>query len=444
MSDTLSLIFELFINLFQATVFIVFCYKFLGPRFFRTLNTICFVAVEIILFLGITFINFFNNWLFGYSETIVYFSIMFTYCLLCLEGKWYMKCLMPTIAFIVQGSISFGIQYFLTAILHKTPTFLNEPNSIYRVIYVIIVNLITVFVLFIIYKIFKNRISLKNFSDLMVFLIQPILTLAVNMLTVAIFMDESTSNLSRLLLSIISISTLTITIFMLNVMVKISKSNEIKTQNMLMKKEQEMYKTETKNINQYIREISKVKHDMKNQVLCISEMIDADKLDEAKNMCSSITSELKSTFEIFNTNNIYLNSILNVISKKSRENGIDLSVNLNSSLKYLDGSDLITVIGNLCDNAIEALMKQDNNRILRLALNQRGGYYIITVKNHIQNSVLESNPDLKSSKNDPIYHGLGLKSVRSIVEKYDGIMRITEEDDMFVAGLMLKIPNVTE
>ena len=219
---------------------------------------------------------------------------------------------------------------------------------------------------------------------------------------------------------------------------KISKNNALKIQNKIMQSEKEMYKAQIEQSNRYIREIAKIKHDMKNQIFCISELIGNGNIDEAKKLCDNIGNELEQASFIFNTSNPYLNSILNVIYKRSKENNIDIKTVIKSSLEDIDGTNLISLVGNLCDNAIESLQKIKDNRLLSISVSEKGGYYLITVKNRIEESVLKNNAELHSSKSDNVYHGYGLKSVESIVKKYDGILNINEDVDMFIVSVMLR------
>ena len=63
------------------------------------------------------------------------------------------------------------------------------------------------------------------------------------------------------------------------------------------------------------------------------------------------------------------------------------------------------------------------------------GFDTICVKNTVVASVLENNPDLETTKEDE-GHGYGLKQIKGIVEKYDGMIDIEEEKGMFVVNMM--------
>jgi hypothetical protein len=51
--------------------------------------------------------------------------------------------------------------------------------------------------------------------------------------------------------------------------------------------------------------------------------------------------------------------------------------------------------------------------------------------------VLKTNPDLISTKSEKDLHGFGIKSIRSIVEKYDGFFNFYEMDNRIFFEVLL-------
>ena len=135
---------------------------------------------------------------------------------------------------------------------------------------------------------------------------------------------------------------------------------------------------------------------------------------------------------------------LNVVYKKAKEKNIDIKIVVKTNLEYIDGTDLISILGNLCDNAIEALDFLKHDRNLTVSIFEKGGNYIISVKNYVEESVLKHNKTLRTSKSDKSIHGFGLKNISDIVKKYDGILDISEEMNLFIVNIMIEIPSTTE
>jgi sensor histidine kinase YesM len=56
---------------------------------------------------------------------------------------------------------------------------------------------------------------------------------------------------------------------------------------------------------------------------------------------------------------------------------------------------------------------------------------LICVKNSIPESVIASNPNFNTTKQNKELHGVGLKSIKSIAEKYSGSFKISEQEGKF-------------
>jgi sensor histidine kinase regulating citrate/malate metabolism len=56
--------------------------------------------------------------------------------------------------------------------------------------------------------------------------------------------------------------------------------------------------------------------------------------------------------------------------------------------------------------------------------------------------VLKDNAELKTTKSDKEYHGMGIQSVKEIVSRYNGMMEYYEKDMWFTASIW--IPQITE
>lgn len=440
MYSILRTAFELFINLYQGIIIVMFCYKFLGGKFDKRKNIIFAIFAIIVMFIGITVQNYLSV-TFSLSEVLLYCIIMFSYTFICLKGKIYLKILTPLIAYAVVAAVGLAVTCLCMAVYNMKREAIILGNHYARYYMMIIANISITLILSLILKFQKSKINLKSYSDLFIFLVLPVLGLVVNFLSFFVSTNESISKYELFMLAAVSILTFIINIIVLNVMVKVSKNSELKAQNLIMQKEQKYYYDEINNSNEYIQQISTIKHDLKNKVLCIEELIRKEEYAKAISICNSTSKSLIAA-EIFRTENIYLNSILNVVHKKASEFKIDLKVEIRSELLKIKGEDIITIVGNLCDNAIEYLSDKKIKE-LYVKIYSKGAYYIITVKNSIERSVLEDNPNLITVKEDKVFHGNGIPSVKKLAEYYNGCANFIEKDNMFISKIMLEIPNIT-
>lgn len=440
MSETVKLLFELSINLFQGVTFVLFCNGFFAPRFRKPINIVLCTTVSLLLFASITIINVLFSSV-ANVEILVYLLIMIPFSIICHKGKLHLKIIMPLIIFVLYMCVSILFSVFISAISGEDVEYLMTQSSVYRFIYLMIGNITYFFILFTLLRIYKNKIDIKKSADVLAFLGIPVLTMILIFLATASITDEHTSEPTMIRLGIISLIAFVIAFSMFPLMKQITKTAEVKALNTLMAKEQEMYKTEISNQKTYVEEISHVKHEMKRTLGCINQLLIDGNVSQAQKICQSTDSSLNDITPAFNTDNVYLNTILNNVHKKAAQNNVTASFTIKSSLKLAEGTDILSLLGNLTDNAFEALASVNDNKTLQLTIFEKEHYYIISVKNTVNNAVLKDNPDLKTTKPDKKSHGHGLKIVKSIVEKYNGNISFSEQNSIFDVSLMLEKPN---
>ena len=134
--------------------------------------------------------------------------------------------------------------------------------------------------------------------------------------------------------------------------------------------------------------------------------------------------------EIVRTDNKVVNAVINSKLLFCQENGINTSVSVCKNIDKLSDVEICTIIGNLLDNAIEAQMNNSiDNRDIKINISMQDDLLDIFIKNKISESVISNNPDLKTTKQDKLNHGLGISNVRNIVNKYGGYIDIYEDID---------------
>ena len=140
-----------------------------------------------------------------------------------------------------------------------------------------------------------------------------------------------------------------------------------------------------------------------------------------------------------NTGNATLDSVLTEYRLKALSHDISFAFMADASaLRGIGDSDLLRVFGNLLDNAfsyVETL--EGENRFVRLYLSKQGAGGYLRIENPIQGQLqLRSDGLPKTSKKDPSYHGFGLSSVKAIVERYDGQMKVSSREGLFQVEIL--------
>lgn len=179
-------------------------------------------------------------------------------------------------------------------------------------------------------------------------------------------------------------------------------------------------------------------HDMKNQIQTLKHVNQVEK-DYA-------VSELEDSIDIYTniarTNNEAIDIVITQKSLLCSSKRIRFTYIIDGkSLSFLSTSDITSLYGNIIDNAIEAVEREkDDFRLIKLRTYKQGGLILIQEENYCHNSLSFDNNQLPiSTKNDSINHGYGLKSIKYIVDKYEGQLTTTLKDDVFT--LLAAIPS---
>ena len=112
------------------------------------------------------------------------------------------------------------------------------------------------------------------------------------------------------------------------------------------------------------------------------------------------------------------------------------------ALDFLKPADIYSLLGNALDNAIEAAgqVADPERRCIHLRAARQGNMVSVFVENLYDGSVTFENGLPQTSKADKRYHGFGMKSIRMIVEKYQGALDVQARDGAFVLSILLPVP----
>lgn len=181
------------------------------------------------------------------------------------------------------------------------------------------------------------------------------------------------------------------------------------------------------------------RHDYHNHIQVLKAQMDGGEYKEARQFLNDLESELERVDTYVRSGNGLLDAVLNSkLSIAEKQNiRVDCKAELNEDLSIKD-IDLCIILGNLMDNCIEACGQIiEEKRFIRI--------YIVRIQNQlylsIQNSAKE---ELDFEEKNYISkkrgnHGLGMKRVKAIVDKYEGYMRLSNESGIFGTEIMIPL-----
>lgn len=175
-------------------------------------------------------------------------------------------------------------------------------------------------------------------------------------------------------------------------------------------------------------ELRYLKHNIKKHMSIMQNMLDNNSFSATTEFMDSLKKLSALPIQTIYTNDITLDSILNVEGRKAREAGIDYMVKTHKmqSPLNIDPTDKSTILCNAIDNAIEACAFVDNKFIVINIISdpQR---IVISIDNSSR-PIKQHNNLFFTTKSDAKNHGIGILSIKYVLEKYNGKFRLSYAD----------------
>lgn len=138
------------------------------------------------------------------------------------------------------------------------------------------------------------------------------------------------------------------------------------------------------------------------------------------------------------------NEVLNAIfverSTRARNKGVNLSIFVENFLKvdFISDTDMISMFGNLLDNALEAAEQcEDTKKNIDVKLFMGNQYMLVLYIENNYRKVIVDEGGLRTTKEDPDKHGYGIGIVRKLAEKYGGALTLEENGEVFITTLTI-------
>lgn len=143
--------------------------------------------------------------------------------------------------------------------------------------------------------------------------------------------------------------------------------------------------------------------------------------DEIKSYLSRVQSNLDEYRYIGKTSNKMFDLILSKYDFVCAQSGIAFDADVReSNLAFIIDDDLVAMLSNLLDNAVEAA-KNSKNAYINLSVKNEKSFVVLKVVNSCAVAPEANGKLLKTTKNDASVHGYGTKSIRKTAKKYNGI-----------------------
>ncbi|MDR0919110.1 MAG: GHKL domain-containing protein [Oscillospiraceae bacterium] len=202
------------------------------------------------------------------------------------------------------------------------------------------------------------------------------------------------------------------------------ESQELKQLALKNKTENQMY-TE---ITEQYEKLQMFRHDLKIHSLQLENLLKQGNLEEALNYILKTKPDNPNVVELFPyTKNEKIDVVLSSKRYLAESKGITINFKIMIVPQIItDEISVCLILSNLLDNAINASENSSSKQIEVSVITDKQNL-LITVKNSVDKEVLIENPKLLTTNKNKKNHGLGIKSIKNLVDKAQGTIHFNND-----------------
>lgn len=327
--------------------------------------------------------------------------------------------------------IIFGIEIMVMSLFEYKKIFIFKVQELHSV-YLIICVKVLVYIVSLILS--ERKFNIKKSGEISPLYWIGVVSIPVASLVVMIlFLNIATgSEQLHILIVLLSIAIINIVSFQLyNHVVSIMQE---KNKKLLLQKQDEAYLQQLKMIQANNENISLIRHDIQNHLFMLKSLYEKGEIDSYRDYLDTLLSKIDKKEEVCKSGNLVVDSIINYKLRNINDINLYIDVCIPKKLEISD-VDMTVALGNLLDNAVRAV-KESDRKELKINLKYKKGRLILQIENSYKN-IVKFQGKLQTTKKEKQGHGIGLESVREVAERYNGIMQIDYEDNLFVVLVIL-------
>lgn len=225
----------------------------------------------------------------------------------------------------------------------------------------------------------------------------------------------------------------------------LERETEVMTQARLYEQQLVLYNEEAKEREQEYFRYRKIRHDMKNHLIGLRSLIKEGDVQRAENYLDGLLDDIEIVEEKICSGNVVVDTLVNAKYTLAKKMHIktDIQVCIPNEFKFQD-KHLMVILGNIIDNAIEASMKlpEEERYIKLIILYQKKMLNILIINNYNGRTRKNRWGEFITTKEEQVYHGLGLSAIKQAIDYYNGEVKITEKNGKFQVSILIYENNI--
>lgn len=236
---------------------------------------------------------------------------------------------------------------------------------------------------------------------------------------------------------------LAVNFIVLHIYENLSDRLEITKQQIIFNKQMELCHNQIQEREESNLNIRNIKHDMENHLVCIREYMERGDWQYAKKYIEDLLN-CKDNFKMnshIESGNIVIDALLNYKNHVMKKQGIEMKTHIEVPYNFhFNDADICMILGNCLDNSFDAVSKIDDakHKIVKVEIIYRKNSLLLLISNpYVGNLKQDIDGNFVTTKPDAENHGIGLNSVRKAAKKYDGLVNISTENNVFTVQILL-------
>jgi signal transduction histidine kinase len=435
----------LIVSVIQMFVFIIYLKEFLGYKHSVYWMMACWLVLEAVN----TIVT--SNTTSYVLNTLIYLFMLFATAFIMCNGSWKQKILF---IFVYHGIITLLESLLISVVMligTYTATTILE-NTYIKSFLLILTQIIGLVLIQIVYYFWKRKATTKiEFRNWLGTILVSISCLAAMLFLATDMMHDSHTSVSQTMVFLFLVCMEFLNYYFYRVSVEL---NRAETEKRVYQNQISMYEKQYTGNRHMRQEIRSFQHDMQNHLNALSGIChngtiiktSADRLEEIEKYLNKIAGIGTDAGYTVDSGNLILDSVIDMKKSYAATKNISMEevLFIPEAMDY-DGMDMVVLLGNLLDNAIEACDRLDENqqRKIVVEIQYRMENLILLVKNSYngnrdgQCGVFTDENMWHTSKTDSTEHGIGMQNMVKIVNKYNGTMEWNAENKMITIDVLL-------
>ena len=171
-------------------------------------------------------------------------------------------------------------------------------------------------------------------------------------------------------------------------------------------------------------------HEFERHIQVLRDLLDHEEYESAQEYVRQLQADRSLKVFSISSKNPVVDVVLNQKHQVALEHGIKMQVKVNDlSSVDIRTNELVVLLSNLLDNAIEACVKLADNREIVCSIVKEDGVYI-SIRN-TSNPVTILHGEIATTKQDATEHGYGLSAVKYILNQLNAEYTFAYQDGWF-------------